>query len=97
MVRAFQGVVRIDLVEAGCVDQAEEQVAEFSFHLVCIHFVYFCFQFGKFFVDFVPNLVALFPVEAYVARLILDAMGFNDRGQRSRDAFEYGFVTAFFL
>ena len=77
LVCAFQGIVRIDLIKAGCVDQTEEQVSELCFHLICIHLVDFSLQFGKLFVHLIPDLVALFPVETHVAGFVLDAVSFD--------------------
>ena len=47
--------------------------------------------------NFIPYLVALFPIETYVAGFILDTVGFYDRREGSWDAFQYGFVATFFF
>ena len=45
----------------------------------------------------IPDLVALFPVEADIAGFVLDAVGFDNGRQGSGNAFENGLVAAFFL
>ena len=80
LVGLFQRIVRIDFVEAGSVDEAEHDIAEFSFSFFLIHVVDFCLELPDFFFYLIPHLFAFFPVESYIACLVLDAVGLDERG-----------------
>ena len=83
LVGVLQGVVGVDLVEAGGIDETEQHVAEFFFGLLLVHVGHFGLKLLDFFLYLVPHLFALFPVETYVAGLVLYAVGLDERGQGS--------------
>ena len=47
LVGMLQGILGIDAVESGGIDEAEKEVAEFTLHILGIHMVDFGFQFVK--------------------------------------------------
>ena len=85
------------MVEAGGVDHGEDEVAQFRFLALFRVTAEFGAEFAEFFGHFVPDVFFLFPVEAHGARLILHAVGFDERGEAARDAGEHGLVAVFFL
>ena len=77
-VGSFKGVVGIDVIEAGSVDEAEHDVSKFCLRLVCVHVFDLCFKLADFFFHLFPNLTALFPVKTHMARFVLNAIGFDE-------------------
>ena len=70
---------------------------EFGFGLFLVQMGHFRLEFPDFLLHFVPHLFALFPVEAHVACLVLDAVGLDEGGQGGGDAAQHGLVAAFLL
>ena len=78
LVGAFQCIVRIDFVEAGSIDEAEHDIAEFGFSLFFIHVGDFSLEFLDFFFYLIPHLLAFLPVKSYIAGLVLDTIGLDE-------------------
>ena len=64
--------------------------------MLSVVFLQFSLQFVQLLIDFLPHLLFLFPVEAYVACLVLDAVSLDKAGQRIGYAGEYGGVAVTF-
>ena len=91
----FEGIVWLDLVETGSIDEAEQEVAKFGFHLLFVHVVDLCLELVDLFLDLLPHILALLPVEASVASLILDSVGLDQSRQARRNAAEDRLVAVF--
>ena len=78
LVGLFQRIVRIDFVEAGSIDEAEHDIAEFSFSLFFIHVGDFSLEFLDFFFYLIPHLLAFLPVKSYITGLVLDTIGLDE-------------------
>ena len=97
LVGVLQGVVGVDFVESGSVDKAEEHVAKLLLGLLLVHLLHLGLELANLFLHLLPHLTALLPVEAYVAGLVLYAVGLDERGEGSGYAAEYGLVASFLL
>lgn len=94
---AAEGLLRIDLQEAGEVDDGEEKVADLVLPLPVVVGLA---DFGDFFVNFVNYLFRIGPIEAGAGGAGTDLLGFDERGQGSRHSIEQalrlvGFARAF--
>ena len=78
LVGTFQGIVGIDFIEACRIDEAEHDVTEFGFCFLLVHVGYLCLEFSEFFFHLIPYLFPFFPVEAYIAGLVLNAVSLDE-------------------
>ena len=83
LVGMLQCIVRIQVVEAGCIDDGKEEIAQLTGRLFFILTFQFCFQLIQLLAHFLPHVGLIFPVEAYVTGFVLNAVGLDERGYRS--------------
>ena len=93
----LQGIVGIEVIEPGGIDDAEEEVAQFARRAVLVAFVELHLELAQLFAHLIPYVFLLFPVEANVAGLILNAVSLDERGQRFRHAAQHSLVAMLFL
>ena len=79
-VREFKGSVGVEMIESACVDHTEEEVAKLAKGILLIAFLQLHLQFAEFFPHLVPHVAGILPVEAHIARLVLYAVCFYQRG-----------------
>ena len=76
-VRTLQGVVRIDMIKPSGIDDTEKEIAELIGGFLLVLLGQFCLQFAELFPHLVPYVLFLFPIEADIARLVLNAVSQN--------------------
>lgn len=82
-VRTLQGVVRIDMIKPSGIDDTEKEIAELIGGFLLVLLGQFCLQFAELFPHLVPYVLFLFPIEADIARLVLNAVSLDERRQAS--------------
>ena len=74
LVCQLQGIIGIDFIKTGCVDDTEQEIAKFFFRLFLVTLPQFLLQFRHFLTHFFPHITTVFPIESHVARLVLNAV-----------------------
>ena len=94
---AAQGGFRVHAIEAGGIDDGEQQVSEFSFDVVLAAFCAGFRHFRTLFRHFSPDVFFLLPVKTAAAGLFLHGKGLQNGGHGLGDAAHDGFVAILFL
>ena len=95
LVCIFKGIVRIQLIESGGIDYREQKIAEFLRGAFFIVLLQFSLQFTQLFTHLSPDIPTVFPVEAHIPGLFLDAIGLDNRWQRFRNTTQHTLVAVF--
>ena len=82
----LKGIVGVEVIEACCIDDAEEEVAQLVCRALLVALVELSLKLAEFLPHLVPHVLFLLPVEAYIPGLVLYAVGLDERGQRFRHA-----------
>ena len=83
-VRHLQSIVRIQLIESGCIDDGKKEITQFLCGILFILFIQFNLELIEFLTHLLPNILTFLPVEAHITGLILDSVGLDDTGQSRR-------------
>lgn len=68
--------IGIEVIQAAGVYYAEQEVSELGLRPLGVFTSQFGFQFFEFLAYFTPYIAFVFPIEAYVSCLVLNAVGF---------------------
>ena len=91
-VGSLKSRVGIDVIKAGGIDEAEEDVAELSLGAVVVHAGNFGLELAELLAHLVPDLFGTLPVETDMAGLVLHAVGLDERREGVGHAAENGAV-----
>ena len=97
LVGFLQRIIRIELIETGCIDHREEEIAELLGRVFLIALGKFSLEFFQFFVYLVPYILLLLPVEAHVSCLVLNAICLDKGWEGIWHTAQNALVTIFLL
>ena len=97
LVRQLERIVGVQLVQAGCVDDGEQEVAELLGGTLAVLTLQLSLQLVEFLAHLCPDILLVLPVEAHVAGLVLDTICLDERRQRLRHPRQDGLVAVLLL
>ena len=97
LVSSFQSIFRVDIVMASEVDERENDISEFSLYIIFITFFDFFGELAHFFINFLPNLLFIVPIETNAMCFFLYSLGFYKSRKCVGHTTEHAFFTTFLL
>ena len=86
LVRALKGIVRVDVIEACCIDEREEDITELIGGTLLVHVFHLGFKLLNLLLDLGPHLTAFLPVKTNVSGFVLHTICLDKRRQRIGNA-----------